>query len=223
MVEFRRASATRKAPITQEENEEYETKMGFDKEIELTPEELEMPEEFEFADNVDSQQRTGQALNVEDLLSQEYSTDQKEQFEDSYKKLNPPKGDWEKDDRWTFEYRFNENDSQPGDINAAGRSFLTFSGKPAAREVGGISYQPMLFLKVSPDARFKADKPAEHDLSHRLWLKANNELFMALNEREPKNSLEVKAMLQEGHYVMRTMNGDNGPIVVDIRQKRVKR
>ena len=184
-------------------------------------EEPTMPEEFSASDNFDS--GNSEALTIDDLLSQEYTSEQKEQFEDSYKKLNPPTGDWEKDDRWKFEYRFNENDSQPNDINPAGRSFLTFSGKPISREANGISYQPLLFLRVSPDARFKADKPSEHDLAHKLWLKANNELFLALNEREAKNPREVRTMLEEGNYVMRTMNGDNGPVIVDIKLKRARR
>ena len=137
-------------------------------------------------------------------------------------KLSPPTGDWEKEDRWKFEKRVNMADSMVGDIDPTGRTFFNIAGHPKSREANGISYQPMLFLRISPDIRYKQDKPNEVDMGYKLFLKAKD-VYTELKEEKPKKLGQLITMLEEDNYVLRTMNGDNGPVIVDIKVKRSRR
>ena len=137
-------------------------------------------------------------------------------------KLDPPKGDWIKDDRWKCEMRTNEGDCEPGDVDPRGRTVLSFSGRCIPREANGMMYDPMMFFKVSPDWRSKQDEPDKPDMSYKLCLKAKD-LFLSLKGEKIKKLTQMKDMLAEDSYVVRTMTGDNGLIVVDIRPQRDQR
>lgn len=134
-------------------------------------------------------------------------------------KLNPPTGDWEKDDRWEFKKTVNNNDSITGDIDPTGRTYLSFAGKPIARQANGIEYQPMMFIRLSPDRRYKVDKPTDVDMAYKLFLKAKD-IYLELKAEKPTKLLNLVTMITEDNIILRTMNGDNGPIVVDIKAKK---
>lgn len=139
-------------------------------------------------------------------------------------KIDPPKGNWLKTAKWMYEKRVSLNDKQPGDIDPAGRTILNFYGKPEPRTAdNGITYDPTLFLRVSPDLRYKMDKPNEHDNSYKLYLLAK-ELFVSMYARAPKIS-EIVRMLENAEYILRTFNGDTGPIITGLQdpdQERVR-
>lgn len=138
-------------------------------------------------------------------------------------KIDPPSGNWEKEAKFTYEKRVNTNDRGQGDIDPAGRTMLNFYGKPVSREVNNIVYEPTLFIRLSPDLRYKADKPTEHDQAYKLWLAAKD-LFLSMYARRPKIS-EIVKMMEQDHYIIRTMKGDSGPITVGIQdadQERIR-
>lgn len=137
-------------------------------------------------------------------------------------KINPPTGDWEKEDRWKFEKRVNAADSVHGDIDPSGRTFLNIVGKPKQREANGISYEPTLFLRISPDIRYKQDKPNEVDMAYKLFLRAKD-MYTEMHSEKPTKLGQLITMLEEDNYVLRTMNGDNGAVVVDVKMKRSRR
>ena len=144
-------------------------------------------------------------------------------YDDDYKKLNPPVGDWQKDDRWdTVKTFVNENDQQAGDKNPVGRTYFSVSGKPIARVAHEVEHQPTLFIRLSPDKRYKEDKPAEFDLAYKLFMRVR-EAYLTINGKLLANETELRYFLAEGDYVIRTMNGDNGPIAVDVKVKREKK
>ena len=133
-------------------------------------------------------------------------------------KLDPPKGDWIKDDRWKCELRTNDGDSEPGDIDPRGRTVLSFSGRCIPREANGMVYDPMLFFKVSPDWRGKQDNPDKPDMAYQLCLRAKD-LFLSLYGEKIQKLAQLRDMLREESYVVRTMTGDNGLIIVGIKPK----
>ena len=145
-----------------------------------------------------------------------------EQDEAEVRKLNPPTGDWFKEDTFEYVKRVNTEDQMTGDIDHSGRTLMTFTGRPEPRTANGIDYQPMFFIRISPDRRYKQDKPQEVDLAYKLFLKAK-ELYLALYAEKPRNLGQLKDMLCEASYVVRSMNGDNGAIAVDIKPKRQQR
>lgn len=188
---------------------------------EPTKEEFTMPEEFNEDDVViqsNSSIATVEPVGLTlDQLNQIGFNNQQDESE--YAKLNPPVGDWIKEDRWQFSTRLNTNDSSPKDINSSGRTTLNFMGKPESRQANGLEYQPMLFLRISPDIRYKQDKPTEVDMAYKLFLRAK-EIYLQANSQKPSNIGQLVNMLCEDSFVLRTMNGDNGPLVVDIKVKR---
>lgn len=137
-------------------------------------------------------------------------------------KINPPAGDWDKEEPWKFEKRVRAGDSQPGDIDPEGRTSLSFWGKPKAKQANGMEYEPTLFIRISPDVRYKEDDPTKVDMAYKLFLQAKD-LYISLYEEKPKNLGQLRKMLMEDVYIVRTMNGDTGPIVTNIRAKQRKR
>ena len=133
------------------------------------------------------------------------------------KKLNNPTGDWLKTERWEFAKVVYAGDCVTGDIDPEGRTILTFSGKPDPRQHEGMEYQPTLFLRISPDIRYKKDKPTEVDNAYKLYNKAKEDLYLAVHNEKPKQFVQLITMLTDDIYKVRTMNGDNGPIIVDIK------
>lgn len=145
-----------------------------------------------------------------------------ERDESEFAKLNPPSGDWKKEDRWDFaekDVRVNVEDSIPGDVDGRGRTTFNFAGKPAARQAHGMEYHPTLFLRISPDIRRKKDKPDEVDMAYKLFLKAK-EMYITLKGEKVQKMVQLVDMLVEDNYILRTMNGDSGPVVVDIKVER---
>jgi len=143
--------------------------------------------------------------------------------EEELAKINPPTGDWKKTDRWLFEdknIKVNSEDCMPDDVSKGnGRTTFNFMGKPDPRNVAGIEYQPVLFLRISPDVRRKKDKPEEVDMAYKLFLKAK-EMYITMHGEKPRTFRQLITMLEEDSYILRTMNGDNGPVVVDIKVER---
>lgn len=171
-----------------------------------------MPEEFS-ADDVE------ETPSVEDLLNNSFND---EQDEAERAKLNPPTGDWEKEDTWEFVVKVDSSDNASGDCNKAGRTFISFSGKPKPRMHNDFEYQPMLFFRISPDKRLK-EGSTEIDFAYKLYLKAKD-AYIAIQEEKPRKLKDLVEFLKESNKIaFRTMNGDNGPIVLDIKQKRVKK
>jgi len=170
-----------------------------------------MPEEF----NEDDIAAEATTLTLDQLNNLGFNDAQDEA---EYAKLNPPVGDWTKEDRWQFSSRVNNADTMSTDISSSGRTVLNFMGKPESRIANGLEYQPMLFLRLSPDIRYKQDKPTDVDMAYKLFLRAK-ELYLHLNSEKPRYIGQLIKMLVEDSFVLRTMNGDNGPIVVDIKAK----
>ena len=184
--------------------------------------EFNMPEEF----NVPTDNNTNsQHSDVTGMLS-DSDVDEMgfndEQDEAERAKLNPPTGDWEKTDSWKSEKRVQVGNCMPNDLDDAGRTSFNVMGKPKPRQQAGLEYEPVLFLRISPDLRYKEDKPTDVDMAYKLFLKAKD-VYIALNGEKPKNMRQLRVMLEEENYIVRTMNGDNGPIVVDIKVKRERK
>jgi hypothetical protein len=181
----------------------------------------------EINDELESQATNGHSysttagLSLDELdIAAERNTARDEQ---ERSKLDPPKGNWNKVSKWTYEKQVRPLDKQAGDIDPSGRVMLNFYGKPEVREENGIPYEPTLFLRISPDVRYKADSPKEHDNSYKLYLLAKD-LFLSIYGRAPKIS-EIVKMLENAEYIIRTFNGDTGPIIMGLQdpdQERVR-
>ena len=163
--------------------------------------------------------RSSSSISIDDLNSIGFN-DARDEAERA--RLDPPTGDWIKDDRWKFELRRNEQDSELGDIDPLGRTMLTFTGKCVSRDANGITYDPMMFLRVSPDARYKVEEPEKADMAYRLFLKAKD-LYLTLKGEKIRSVAQMRDMLAEDEYVVRTMKGDNGLVIVDIKPKQKER
>ncbi len=137
-------------------------------------------------------------------------------------RLDAPTGDWVKSERWKYEERVYEGDCSPGDTNPVGRTILSFSGKPDSRQANGLEYTPNLFLRISRDVRYKSDKPDQVDNAYKLFLKAKD-LYLDLNNEKVQYLGQLITMLEEDSYIVRTINGDNGPIIVDVKSKTRRR
>lgn len=143
--------------------------------------------------------------------------------EASRRRLYPPTGDWVKTDTWKFDYSYRDDDNAPGDFNSEGRLVYNFSGQPDPRlNKEGDEFCPMLFLRVSPDKRYKQDKPTEFDTAYKLYLQAKD-LYLELKGEVPENQLQLIDMLIEDSYTLRTFNGDSGPIISDAKPIRKRR
>lgn len=132
-------------------------------------------------------------------------------------KLDAPPGDWFKKERWEFEERVYANDTMPDDLNPAGRTFFTFKGEPESRVAnGGMVYTPNMYLRISPDIRYKLDKPDVVDMAYKLFLRAKDLFLDVKGEKATPRKLIM--FLSEDEYTVRTMRGDNSPIIVDVKK-----
>lgn len=163
------------------------------------------------------------------------------------KRLDPPSGDWLKKDRWKCQPNRNgqtidfgndilgmiiEGDSLPGDTSTKfpsmpqGRLVFVVFGKPEPRQVDNDEYQPTLFIRVSPDQRYKEDEPEKLDLSHKLWLRAKD-LYLSINKEDSGgNFVKVISMLIEDEYKINTFlppGGDSGLMVTGLKTKELQR
>jgi hypothetical protein len=153
------------------------------------------------------------SMSLEEMDAKGFN-DQRDELERA--KMNPPTGDWKKETSWDFSKNVNSNDQAPGDLDPEGRTFFNFNGKPEPREANGLQYEPSLRLRISPDRRTKADKP-EIDTAYKLYLKAKDIYLEKYSEKGTYSKL--CHFLSHDAFVLRTMQGDNGPIVVDLKLK----
>jgi hypothetical protein len=165
------------------------------------------------------QRPTSSGLSLDALGEMGFNDDRDEE---TRLKLTPPTGDWLKSDRWKFQKVVYADDCEPGDVDPEGRTIFVVSGKPDARQANGMEYQPHLFLRMSPDLRFKPDKPEEIDNSHKLFIKAKD-VYMSLKGEKCRTFAQLINMLEEDQYIVRTMNGDSGPIVVEMKAQVARR
>lgn len=161
-----------------------------------------------------------QGMSMEELDDVEFDTERDEQ---TRKLMTLPRGDWVKEDRWEFAGKvvFNQ-DSQPGDIDPAGRTIFSFTGKPNPRTENGISYQPQLRIQVSPDYRpkleFETKKIIEGqpDPKHAMYMKAK-EVYLAIHNEELKRPRQLLYFFCEDRFAVTTMNGDNGVMPTAVK------
>ncbi len=133
------------------------------------------------------------------------------------KMLNPPAGDWVKSERWKTQVVVYNGDCMPDDVDADGRTMLIFSGNLDSRTVDGIDYNIKGTIRISPDLRYKEDKPNEVDMAHKLFNRAKENLYLALHDERPTSFEQLIAMFEADRFVIRMMQGDNGHIAVDIK------
>jgi hypothetical protein len=167
----------------------------------------------------------GSASNTAGMSIEEFNAlgfnDERDEHE-RLKLWDAPTGDWEKTDRWKVEKRVYEGDCLPGDIDPMGRTVLNVTGKPKGRVANGIEYTPQLFLRISPDIRYKQDKPDEVDNSYKLFLQSKD-TYLAINKEKVRTLGQLVAMLEEDNYIVRTMNGDTGPVSVGVKPRMEQR
>lgn len=147
-------------------------------------------------------------------------------YNEEHKQMVNPTGDWLRDDRWEFDPERHivtrHDDCMPGDLNPEGRTTFLFSGKPAERVVNGMSYQPHLFCRISPDNRYKEDEPDKFDLPRRLFDMAR-ETYLAIHGEEMTGEDQLIHLMTEDTIILNTMNGDDGPVVLRIKPPQQRR
>ena len=180
--------------------------------------EYQMPEEFNEDDVAPDSTAQPNFLTVDAMNSDRVYGNIK-QYEEDHQRMNAPVGDWEKNSRWIVTTRIQMNDSQPNDFDSRGRTIYSVMGRPKPRSVGDIEHAPMLFARISPDRRFKQDKPNEFDNAYKLFNRAR-ELYIALHYKDIASERDFITFLAEDEAVYRTMKGYNGPVVVDIKAVR---
>lgn len=178
---------------------------------------IQLPDEF-------SMDEPSNNLQTESLNESIFNS---QQYEDDYQKINPPTGNWNKEDRWeTFKMSIHENDSQPGDVGLAkgrsytGRTYYSINGRPVSRTVDKVEHAPMLYFRMSPDKRYHPTKVGEFDFSYKLFIQAQ-QVYLSIHGESLKSEAQLKHMLEEDSYVLKTGKGDSGLIVYDIMPKRV--
>lgn len=159
-------------------------------------------------------------LSLDTITGTEFN---RKRMNEDLKRISPPDGTWMKEDRWeNFKRSINVNDSMPDDIDENGRTVYSIYGKPTPRIVDDTEHQPTLFIRVSPDIRYKKDDTTKFDLAYTMFLKAS-EVYLAIHGSELTNDTMLKYFLEEDEFALRTMKGDNGLVVTGIQQKRLQR
>jgi hypothetical protein len=158
-----------------------------------------------------------EGLSLEELDTKGFN-DSRDEIE--RKKINPPVGDWLKVDRWELDKRVRGDDCQPGDLDPTGRTIFNVKGLPEERTVDSISFQPTLFMRISPDCRYRDD--GVPDMPYKLFIKAKD-LYVQIHGEKVKTYSDLCNMLKHDEYIIRTMNGDNGPVILDIKSKERRR
>ena len=169
----------------------------------------ELPPEFDgVTSSANSYAPTSSNVSLGELNIRDQDNSHDEEIERA--KLDPPAGDWEKDDRWESRVFIVEQDSLPNDLFAGGRIVINIWGKPKARVKMGLEYQPTLRVRLSPDKRHRQDEPEKIDSSYKMYLLAKD-LYLALNGRKLETVGDKKAQLQaleemltEENYVINT-------------------
>lgn len=134
------------------------------------------------------------------------------------RKLRNPQGDWVKSDVWDFDpeknISFYQDDKKEGDLSKKGRLFYTFWGYPETRvDKDENQFKPFLRVRISPDYRLHREKEGKPDMSFKLWLSAWD-LFVNMYDRKPQNHMELLRCLASDTYLINTMTGDDGNVIV---------
>jgi hypothetical protein len=129
---------------------------------------------------------------------------------EDHKLMSAPDGDYIKTERWLESFkRTSYDDREPGDVYPDGRSVYTISGKPEPRVVNGVTYQPTLFVRCSPDRRMHRDRPGEFDFNYKMYDRIC-EVFLTVMGRELENETDLQQFLEEGQYTINTLVGRDG-------------
>jgi len=179
---------------------------------------MDITDETHTREYINNGQGEGDGLTLEQLDAIGFN---EAQDEDVRKKMNDPVGDWIKSERWTIKTSVKGDDHLPGDFSKAGRSYISFEGYPEERYANDLTYKPKLWARMSPDARYKEDgKP---DMASKLFNKAKD-LYLSIHGEKPQTFTQLAMMLENDEYIVKTMRGDNGPVIIDLKTKeRVRR
>lgn len=167
------------------------------------------------SDEYNDSESTG--LSIDELNAKGF--DNEERDAENYKRMNPPAGDWVKKSHWTYEKFVISDDRQPGDVDPAGRTILSFTGKPETRIVDGIDYEPMIRLRISPDLRTKENErtgEVENTLDHKLYLFVKFELYVAMKGEKPRSIGDIARFLEYDEFGFRTMKGTDSPVILEL-------
>lgn len=176
---------------------------------------LDVPPTFESDEPASSSSNNVVGLSMDELLGKSLDNTRDEA---DYAAMYPPTGDWIKEKSWLVDKFVYTQDQQPGDIDPAGRTFLTFEGFPNSRVANGQEYEPKLRLRISPDKRTKQDNPKEVDSAYKLYLEAK-EVYLALHGETCKQMAKLVHCLMHDSYAVRTMRGDQGPLIIQVKDK----
>lgn len=146
----------------------------------------------------------------------------------AHAEMTVPRGDWKKSSRWKLAEDSTRNvylklgDTQPGDqsysmnVRDHGRLIVAIQGELDERVVNGFLYKPTIYLRMSPDRRRDENKPGQYDLTYRLYDQAC-QAYLSIHGRELKEIPQLVEFLLEDTFIIRTMEGDMGPLPVGIR------
>lgn len=147
----------------------------------------------------------------------------KTEHEELMHKLNPPKGDWVKEDEFERFVFIVKGDCQKGDVNPEGRTKIVFSGYPHARiDQDNNEHQPLLKFYISPDVRYSTSNPNKLDKATELYQRAI-EMYTSKHGEMPKTRRDLLLMLELDTYVINTWNADTGLQVGLIKWHRNKK
>lgn len=167
---------------------------------------------------------SGYAISSLDELNQ-FTVDSQLK-EQEHARLNPPRGDWEKDQSWSIDLKrdiyVRTGDCRQGDINPAGRTSVTVRGhcKPRTDE-NNYSHDPEFMLTVSYDYReVERDGKAGEDQRTRLYQEARD-AYLAIHgkQMDSKPSTLIEFLLKDT-YVIQAFKADNGMMVNKIKARR---
>jgi hypothetical protein len=178
-----------------------------------TPDEVanQMIDELPPAFNEDAGGHTasnGDSLTTAQITGASFNRSQRAE---DHKLMSAPAGDYVKEARWleTFKRTSFDSDREPGDVYPDGRSVYTISGKPEPRTVEGVTYQPTLFIRCSPDRRMHRERLGEFDFNYTMYHRIC-EVFLRVMGRDLENENDLQQFLEEGQYTINTMVGRDG-------------
>lgn len=150
----------------------------------------------------------GDSLTTAQITGASFNRSQRAE---DHKLMSAPAGDYVKESRWleSFKRTSYDSDREPGDVYPDGRSVYTISGKPEPRVVNGVTYQPTLFVRCSPDRRMHRERTGEFDFNYTMYDRIC-EVFLKVMGRDLDNETDLQQFLEEGQYTLNTMLGRDG-------------
>lgn len=146
--------------------------------------------------------------------------------EREYAEMNPPRGDWEKLDKWSIDLKkdiyVQYGNSQPTDINPEGRVKITVRGHCVPRtDDHNYSHDPEFTMTVSPDSR-KVEKNGilTPDQPSQLYQEARAAYLTLYGKNMDEQPSTLVKFLLEGHYFIQAFKGDNGIVVNKIKARK---